>query len=189
MISSVCVFCSSSNLVQPPYFEVARLLGHELARNEFRLIFGGGDIGLMGALARSAHASRGTVIGILPKALREREGIAYEVADELIVTDSMAERKALLRERSDAFVVLPGGLGTLEEFLEVLTLKQLGYHEKPIVMINAEGIYDPLVHFFEHLHERRFLRDQFFHLFRVVPGAVEAVEHLSDCRRRDAGLP
>ena len=95
MIASVCVFCSSSNLVQPRYFEVAEQLGVHLALEGFHLVYGGGDVGLMGALARSVHAARGKVIGVLPRALREREGVAYEIADELVITDTMAERKTM----------------------------------------------------------------------------------------------
>jgi cytokinin riboside 5'-monophosphate phosphoribohydrolase len=178
-MASVCVFCSSSNLVQPAFVDVARRLGHELAMRGYRLVYGGGDVGLMGVLARSAHAANGKVVGILPRSLREGEGIAYEIADELIITDTMAERKTMLRDYSDAFIVLPGGLGTLEEFLEVLTLKQLGYHAKPIILINTAGIYDPLMRLFEHLHDERFLREQFFNLFHVAPDASEAIALLS----------
>lgn len=178
MIESVCVFCASSGAVQPAYFDVAKQLGFELARQGYKLVYGGGDVGLMGELARAAHTANGQVVGILPRALNELEGVAYDIADELIITETMAERKSLLRDRSDAFVVLPGGLGTLEEFLEVLTLKQLGYHAKPIILINTGGIYDPLVRLFEHLYQERFLREHFFNLYHVVADAPGAMAFL-----------
>ncbi len=142
------------------YRKLAEQVGECLTRADYELIYGGGDVGLMGALARSVHRHGGRVVGVIPETLREREGIAYGLADALIVTQTLQERKAVMFARADAFLVLPGGFGTLEEFLEVLTLRQLGYHHKPIVLLNYEGFFDLLLHFFEQLRRQHFVPDR-----------------------------
>lgn len=154
-MNGLCVYCASSNNVDEVYFDAARGLGLLMARNGVPLVYGGGNIGLMGALARAVHEGGGKVIGVIPSALRARE-LAYIEADELIVTSDLRERKAVMEARSDAFVALPGGIGTLEEVLEVITLKQLAYHRKPIVFLNTQRFYDPLFAFFDHLKEKCF---------------------------------
>src|SRR5436309_1846084 len=143
MIAAVTVFCGSSNAVEPKYFTAARELGEKLARRGWRLVYGGGSVGLMGALARAVLARGGHVTGVIPKALLDL-GVGERGVSELIVTDGLRDRKAIMDERGDAFVALPGGLGTLEEVLEVLTLKQLGYHAKPVVVLDLDGFYEPL---------------------------------------------
>ncbi len=153
----IAVFCASSNDVDPRFVSVAQRMGGLLAELEYVLVYGGGDVGLMGALARAVHAGGGRVVGVIPHALKAIEGIAYEVADELIMTDTMRERKATIYERADAFVVLPGGIGTLEEFLEVITLKKLGYHDLPIALVSTDGFFDRLLDFFQELKENRFV--------------------------------
>ena len=135
---SVCVFCSSAGGLPEVYRSAARDLGAELAARGHRLVYGGGNVGLMGEVAHSVHEHGGTVVGVIPKGLVDRE-LAYHLADELLVTGTMRERKAEMDARADAFVALPGGFGTLEELLEVLTLRQLRLHDRPIVLVNVAG--------------------------------------------------
>ena len=134
MIGSVTIFCGSSDAVDPKYFAAAVELGEKIARRGWRLIYGGGSVGLMGALARAVLDAGGHVTGVIPRALLDL-GVGETKVSELVVTDGLRDRKAIMDERGDAFVALPGGLGTLEEVLEVLTLKQLGYHTKPVVVL------------------------------------------------------
>jgi uncharacterized protein (TIGR00730 family) len=141
---SVCVFCSSAGGLPEVYRAAARELGAELAGRGHRLVYGGGNVGLMGEVARSVHDHGGTVIGVIPQGLVDRE-LAYDPADELLVTTTMRERKAEMDARADAFVALPGGFGTLEELLEVLTLRQLRLHDRPIVLVNVAGYWDPFL--------------------------------------------
>jgi hypothetical protein len=132
-------------------------------------------------VAHAVHAEGGHVIGIIPEAIRDM-GIAYKTADELIVTRTMGERKAKMHERSQAFVVLPGGFGTLEEFFEVLTLRQLKYHDKPIVLLNVSAFFDPLLDLFEHLYAGRFAHAQHHSLYHVASTAGGALEYLETYR-------
>jgi len=174
-MASICVYCSSSNAIADTYPPVAEHLGRDIARRGHTLVYGGGAVGLMGVLAHAAHEAGGEVVGVIPSKLQDREGIAYD-ADELIVTETMRERKGLMYDRADAFVMLPGGYGTLEEFMEVLTLKQLGYHECPIVILNVDGFFDPLLSFFEELREGRFAREAVTDLAHVVASPEAALD-------------
>ena len=183
-MASICVYCSSSNAIADTYPPVAEALGRGLARRGHELVYGGGAVGLMGVLAHAAHEEGGTVTGVIPSKLQDREGIAYD-ADELIVTDTMRERKGIMFRRSDAFVVLPGGYGTLEEFMEVLTLKQLGYHDHPIAILNVDGFFDTLLDFFEELRDGRFAREAITDLVHVVPTAEEALDRLAVVAAQD----
>ena len=176
-MSSICVYCSSSNAIADTYPPVAEALGKEMARRGHELIYGGGAVGLMGVLAEAAHEAGGTVTGVIPSKLQDREGIAYD-ADELIVTDTMRERKRIMYQNADAFAVLPGGYGTLEEFMEVLTLKQLGYHDRPIAILNVDGFYDTLLSFFEELRDGRFARAAISDLVEIVPSAEAALDRI-----------
>lgn len=174
-MASICVYCSSSDAISERYPPAAADLGREIARRGHTLIYGGGAVGLMGILARAAHENGGTITGVIPSKLQDREGIAYE-ANELIVTETMRERKRLMYQQSDAFIVLPGGFGTLEEFMEVLTLKQLGYHDQPLVLLNVDGFFDTLLSFFGELRNERFARESILDLAHVVTSASEAVD-------------
>jgi hypothetical protein len=178
---SICVFCASSDAVDACYFDAAAELGAEIARRNYNLVYGGTSVGLMRAVAHAVHAGGGHVIGIIPEAIRDM-GIAYETADELIVTRTMGERKAKMHERSQAFVVLPGGFGTLEEFFEVLTLRQLKYHDKPIVLLNVNAFFNPLLELFEHLYAGRFARAEHHSLYHVASTAAGALEYLEAYR-------
>jgi len=186
----VAVFCASSNDVEPRFIAVAQCMGAILAELEYTLVYGGGDIGLMGALARAVHAGGGRVVGVIPHALKSIEGVAYEVADELIMTDTMRERKATIYERADAFVALPGGIGTLEEFLEVITLKKLRYHNLPIALVSTDGFFDRLLEFFQELKEHRFVVASHPPLFETVaePGQIFQTASFRKAFSRTAGL-
>lgn len=154
---SLCVFCSSSEAVDGVYVEAAERLGRALGEQGGTLIYGGGNIGLMGRVALATHATGGRVVGVIPRFMEPYE-VAYEAADELIWTDTMRQRKALMEQRAEAFVALPGGFGTLEELAEILALKQLRQTNKPLVLLNTAGFYDPLLAFFERLYALRFTK-------------------------------
>jgi uncharacterized protein (TIGR00730 family) len=141
---SICVFCASASGLPEVYLEAARQLGTEMGRRGHRLVYGGGNVGLMREVAVSVQAAGGKVFGAIPRSLMERE-LAYGPADELVVTETLRERKAQMDARADAFVALPGGFGTLEELLEVLTLRQLHLHDRPIVLVNVAGFWDPFL--------------------------------------------
>lgn len=173
----VCVYCSSSNNISDHYFTAARALGYGLAGAGWPLVYGGGSVGLMGAVAEAVHQGGGKVIGIIPQELLDRE-IGYLQADELIVTTTMRERKRLMDESADTFVTLPGGFGTLEELLEIMTLRQLAYHDKPIIIINLDGYFDPLLEQFERIFSQGFTHGRYRGLYRVVSDVDEALELL-----------
>lgn len=181
---SICVYCSSSDDIADIYPPVAEALGREMAQRGHELIYGGGAVGLMGVMAEAAHAAGGTVTGVIPSKLQAREGIAYD-ADELIVTDTMRERKRIMYQNADAFAVLPGGYGTLEEFMEVLTLKQLGYHDRPIAILNVDGFYDTLLSFFEELRDGQFARTAVTDLVNVVSSAEAALDRIERITAHD----
>lgn len=179
MINNICVYCSSYNDLEECYYQEARTLGRLIAENKYGLVYGGGNVGLMGVLARTVHENNGFVYGVIPWALKNREGIAYDVADELVVTETMRERKAIMYEQSQAFITLPGGLGTLEELMETLTLRQLGYHDHPIIIVNTNKFYDPLLSLFEHFNAEGVVRSSYKSLFQVVDSAEEAITWLN----------
>ena len=155
MINTVCAYAASSDGVASEYLEVAGRFGALLAARGHSLVYGGGNCGLMGAVARAVHGGGGQVVGVIPEKLRAIE-LAYEGADELIVTAGMQERKAIMAARGDAFVALPGGFGTLEEVLEIIVLNQLEYHHKPLAFLNVGGVYDGLLDYFEQLIAAKF---------------------------------
>ena len=159
-VETVCVYCGSGAGENPAFANAARALGQALAKADTRLVYGGGDLGLMGIVARSVLKHGGHVTGIMPGFLHGRERMLVDV-HELIVVDSMHERKHLMFERSDAFVALPGGIGTLEEFVEQLTWSQLGRHRKPIVLVNIHGFWDPLLELFDKMIGHNFIRSGF----------------------------
>ncbi|NTW09893.1 MAG: TIGR00730 family Rossman fold protein [Chlorobiaceae bacterium] len=147
MISSIAVYCSSSNLAPPEYFDAAGTLGRELAERNIALVYGGGRVGLMGCIADAVMKNGGTVTGIIPRFLEERE-LAHRDISELHVVETMHERKMKLAELSEAFLVLPGGFGTIDELMEAITWKHLGHHKKPIILLNINGFWNQLTGFF-----------------------------------------
>ncbi|PSO15140.1 TIGR00730 family Rossman fold protein [Bradyrhizobium sp. MOS003] len=156
-IKTVCVYCGSGPGTNPNFIEAAKALGKSLADNKIRLVYGGGSLGLMGAVATSVLDHGGTVTGIIPDFLRMRENALTRV-QEMVVTPDMHERKRLMFERSDAFVALPGGLGTLEELVEQLTWQQLGRHAKPVLLANVDGFWEPLFSLVSHMRQTQFIR-------------------------------
>ena len=158
-MNRVCVFCGSSRGMRSAYRAAAEALGRELARREIGLVYGGGNVGLMGVLADAVLAEGGEVIGVIPEALVARE-LGHAGVVDLRVVDSMHERKALMADLADGFIALPGGFGTLEEFCEVLTWAQLGIHPKPCGLLNVGGFYAPLLSLFDHAVEEGFVRPE-----------------------------
>ncbi len=156
-IKTVCVYCGSGPGTNPRFIDAAIALGKTLAENGIRLVYGGGSIGLMGALATSVLDHGGTVTGIIPDFLTARENALTRV-QEMIVTPDMHERKRLMFECSDAFVALPGGIGTLEELVEQLTWQQLGRHSKPVLLANIDGFWEPLLALLAHMRATEFIR-------------------------------
>jgi uncharacterized protein (TIGR00730 family) len=156
-LSSVCVFCGSNAGADPAYVTTAEDVGSGLARRGIRVVYGGGRVGMMGALADAARAAGGEVIGVIPQPMVERE-IGHTGIDDLRVVGSMHERKALMVELADAFIALPGGIGTLEELFEVYTWAQLGIHAKPLGLLDVAGYFAPLAAFLDHAVDQRFLR-------------------------------
>jgi len=156
-VRRICVFCGSSEGSEPVYREAAVATGTILAGAGIGLVYGGASVGLMGAVANAALAAGGEVIGVMPRALAEKE-IAHPGLSELRIVGSMHERKALMAELSSGFIALPGGIGTLEELFEVWTWAQLGYHQKPCALFNVAGFYDDLIGFLDTVVARRFLR-------------------------------
>lgn len=174
---SVCVYCASSEAVLPAHREIAAELGRAVAAQGWGLVYGGGNIGLMGEVARAALAAGAHVTGIIPHRLATRE-IALDEVTELIRVETMRERKALMDERSNAFLVLPGGIGTVEELVEMITLKQLGWHDRAIVVLDSEGFWDPLMTQFQRMVDERLAEPSLLELFQVardVPAAIAMI--------------
>ncbi len=180
-IRAMCVFCASSNAVDAVYLEAATDLGRRMGQLGIDLVYGGASIGLMGAVARGVHEKKGKVIGVLPKFFKTIE-IEYGEADELIVTRDMRERKAIMDERSDAFIVLPGGVGTLEEAMEIFSLIQLKQTVKPLVIINTEGFYDGIIRHFEQLVTLKFAKAETLKMYALVNTPEEAMVFIENFR-------
>jgi uncharacterized protein (TIGR00730 family) len=156
-IKTVCVYCGSGSGANPRFAEAAIALGKVFAENDIRLVYGGGSVGLMGAVAKSVLDHGGTVTGIIPDFLANRERMNPNLT-ELVVTPDMHERKRLMFERSDAFVALPGGVGTLEELVEQMTWQQLGRHTKPVLLANIDHFWEPLIALLTHMRANQFIR-------------------------------
>lgn len=188
MIRAITVYCSSAKSVPPVYFHAAAELGRAIAGEGWTLVYGGNAVGCMGALADGARAAGGRVVGVTPQLL-VNHGIADDACHELIVTATMRERKALLEQRGDAFVALPGGLGTFEEVFEILVGRTLGYHQKPIVLLNVAGYYAPLLAMIEHGIEHRFIRPIAREAYVVAGSVEEAIRSLRKIDPRDRSGP
>ena len=170
---SVCFFCASSDGADPAYLQSASEFGAATAGAGWRLVYGGGGVGLMGAAARAAHAEGGRVVGIMPAFLRSRERLFDEV--ETVVVTSMHERKQLMYDNSDAFVVAPGGVGTLEEVIELLSWKRLDLHDKPIIFLNIKGFWNTLLQLIEHSVQEGMTPANFLQAYQVVDTVEEAI--------------
>jgi uncharacterized protein (TIGR00730 family) len=181
-INAVCVYCGSSRGTDPAFVEAAQNFGKILAENRIRLIYGGGSIGLMGALAEAVLTHGGEVTGIIPEFLTLRER-PRRLAQELVVTRDMHERKRKMFERADGFVALPGGIGTLEELVEQLTWAQLGRHRKPILIANINRYWDPLLTLVAHMREQEFMPEALRVNFLVAKRVEEILPKLRDAAR------
>ncbi len=188
-IKTVCVYCGSGQGTNPAFREAARKLGKLFAEAQVRLVYGGGSVGLMGALANAVLDHGGSVTGVIPEFLKDREH-ALQRTQEIIVTRDMHERKRIMFERADAFVALPGGIGTLEELVEQMTWAQLGRHKKPILLANVEGFWDPLCALLDHMREFQFIRAGLgvnllveSKIEGVLPRLIEAAAQISDAEK------
>jgi cytokinin riboside 5'-monophosphate phosphoribohydrolase len=175
---TICVFCSSSDAVHAAYREAAADLGGRIGGAGHTLVWGGGDVGLMGAVARGAKEAGGTVVGVIP-AFMHRQGVAYGKADRMVVTQDMRERKAAMEDMADAFVALPGGFGTLEEITEVITLRTFGVWAKPLVLVNTKGFYDPLRELFERYYAECFAKPDFRAVCAFVDAPAQAMDYIA----------
>jgi uncharacterized protein (TIGR00730 family) len=191
-INAICVYCASGPGNHPAYVEAATSLGRVLAENGIRLIYGGGSVGLMGAIADSVLDHGGQVTGVIPDFLVNREHMNVRV-QERIITRDMHERKRIMFERADAFVALPGGVGTLEELVEQMTWAQLGRHRKPIMIVNIEHFWDPLCTLLEHMEKLEFIRTGMSVNFlvaqrieEILPMLVEAARAVSEVEKEMA---
>lgn len=178
-MKNICIYCSSSDSIAPVFFEAAKHLAAILSAKKYNLVFGGGCVGLMGELARTVHSYGGKVTGVIPQRLNV-EGICYENCDELIVTKDMRERKQKMDEISDGFIALPGGFGTLEEISEMITGKQLGFHNKPLVFLNINNFYSPLMNFFEQIYTYNFAAQDSKNLFYVTDKPEECITYIEN---------
>lgn len=174
MTKLLCVYCASSDRLDPKYYAAAAALGREMVAHGWGLVYGGGKTGAMGAVARAVKQNGGRVVGVIPEFMKARE-LAYDEADELVTVITMRERKLLMETRADAFVALPGGWGTLEEIMEILTLRQLDVVRKPCVLFNQDGFYDDLLRTFERMVADKFIRPSNLDLFRVARTIPEVI--------------
>lgn len=176
---SVCVFCGSSTGVDPVYKQSAQQLGAAIAEARMQLVFGGGHIGLMGVVADAVLEDGGHVTGVIPESLQMRE-LAHSGVQDMRIVDSMHTRKALMAELSDAFVALPGGLGTFEELCEILTWAQLSFHDKPVVILNVNQYYDSLLAMIDHGISEGFMKPKHRELFHVAETVPELMKLLKE---------
>ena len=184
----ICVFCGSAVGARPEYAAAARELGRAIAERGYGLVFGGGSIGLMGVIADAALAAGGEAVGVIPDVIVDLE-VGHSGLTELCVVRSMHERKAMMAERSDAFIALPGGFGTMDEFMEIVTWAQLGIHSKPCVLVNTAGYYDPLLRFLEAAVEDGFIRPENRGLIQVAQTPSEALEMIECAWSRREEVP
>ena len=178
-LRSLCVFCGSSPGARPDYVQAAEGLGRLLAQRNIELVFGGGSVGMMGAVARSTLAAGGKATGVIPRALLRKE-IAQTGLSHMHVVESMHERKALMAKLSDGFVALPGGFGTLEEFFEVLTWAQLGFHRKPVALLDVAGFYAPMITLLEHMSTEGFVRPSQLRLVMTETNAEKLLARIEN---------
>ncbi len=179
MEKKICIFCSSSKYIDELYGNAADILTEIMVKNNFELVWGGADIGLMGDLARSIQKHGGIARGVLPKSLL-KINLEYRDADELIITRDMSMRKNVMNDMSDAFICMPGGFGTLEEILEIITLKQLGYIDKPVVFYNINNYYDLFMKFIEQMIDDKFIKSAGKELYYVSDNPKEIIEYIKN---------
>ena len=185
----ICVYGAASSLIGENFIKAGEELGRKMAERGHGLVFGGGRSGMMGAPARGVYEKGGHVLGIAPKFFEEHNPeVSFENCTEFIHTETMRERKKLLEEKSDAFIVAPGGIGTFDEFFEILTLKQLGTHNKAIVIFNIDGYYDSMLKMMEVSIEQQFITRDCVDLYKVVTTAEEALDYIESYDPTDVDL-
>ncbi|MHB1315084.1 MAG: LOG family protein [Christensenellales bacterium] len=175
----LCVYSSSSICLPSYHYEVSKQLAHQMAQKGYGLVFGGGTIGVMGVMAQTMTELSAPVIGVIPKALHIK-GVVYERCSRLIVTETMRERKAIMEELAAGFIAVSGGFGTLEELMEIIVLKQLDYHNKPIVILNYHGFYDSLLKQFELFYEQGFAHTDTRSLYYVAKTPAEVWDYIAE---------
>jgi uncharacterized protein (TIGR00730 family) len=176
-MKTICCFCSSSDAVGKQYFDIANELGSLIGSKRYVLVYGGTTVGLMGQLASSVKISGGKVIGVIPKTMKH---VAKEDIDEVIWCKNLKERKEIMQQRSDSFIALPGGFGTLEEVMEILVLKQLNHHNKPVIFLDVNGFFSDLLQFFERIYKERFAKEsyrEYYHFERSPELAIAFIEN------------
>lgn len=173
----ICVYGAASDKIEKKYKDAAYLLGEKMAQDGHSLVFGGGDNGVMGAVARGAYENGGEIIGISPSFF-DVDGVLFEHCTELIYTETMRERKQKLEDEGEAYIIAPGGVGTLDEFFEILTLKQLQQHNKAIVIYNVEGFFDDILSWMKNATDKEFISDMTLGLCKVTDDAKEAIEYI-----------
>jgi uncharacterized protein (TIGR00730 family) len=183
---SICVYCGSRTGSEPHFIEVAEEVGQWIGERGGQLVYGGGNAGLMGVVADATLMSGGSVVGVIPQALVDRE-LAKQDCTELHIVANMHERKRMMAERAEAFLALPGGIGTMEEFFEVWTWRQLGYHDKPVGLLNIGGYYDPLLKFLEATVANEFMNDWQMDLVRIGTSVRSLLPDLIDARTQSTG--
>ena len=172
MAKLLCVYCGSSRHLADRYYASAEAVGRSMVANGWGLVYGGGNVGMMGSVARSVKAAGGHVVGVIPEFMKQRE-LAYDQADELVTVVSMRQRKQVMEERAEAFLALPGGIGTLEELSEIMTLRYINRLDKPVVVFNDGGYYDDLLRFFERMTSERFKSPGMKDLYSVAGDVAE----------------
>lgn len=176
-INAVCVFCGASNNVPATFLNIGKSFGGMLVEKGIRLVYGGGDCGIMGAVANAVLSNKGYVTGVFPRSLKDLES-EHASLSEIIMVESMHERKRIMFERSDAIVVLPGGFGTMDEMFEIITWKQLRFHQKPIIILNHEGYWNPLITLMDNIIDTGFAREEVRSFYQVVDTAEGVISAL-----------
>lgn len=180
----VCIYGASSNVIDKTFLDAGERLGSALAQNNHSLIFGGGANGLMGAVAQGAYSENGEIVGICPSFFNV-DGALFQNCTQMIYTETMRERKKMLEEMSDAFIVTPGGIGTFDEFFEIYTLRQLGIHKKPIVIFNINGYYNSLIDMLDNAVYKKFMPDANMNLLFVSDNVQEIISHIENYNSDD----
>lgn len=177
-MKNICVYCSSSDNLDKSFFETAKNLGIEIAENGYGIVYGGSTVGLMWETARTVKDFGGKVIGVIPEKLCGK-GVANQNCDKLFITQTMRERKQLMEEKADAFITLPGGFGTMEEIFEMITAKQLGYHNKPLVFLDVNNFYAPLFEYFENIYRFDFAKPEYRNLYYIASNPQDAINYIN----------
>lgn len=183
----ICVYGAASAVLDEKYIIKTEELGRKLASRGHGLVFGAGANGLMGAAARGAYEKGGEIIGVVPTFFNV-DGVLFENCTELIRTDTMRERKQIMEDRSDAFIMTPGGIGTFEEFFEILTLKQLGRHKKPVAIFNIDGYYDAMTEMMETAIREKFVREEIKEIYKVFEDADQLLDYLENYEGQDYNI-